>query len=234
MANAMSKFKRKVVRKKPVKRYVKPVRKDAIISPRTMVNLGKGFPKKLMFTHKVNYDVTLTSTSGALGNYKFWCNGMYQPNYTGGGTKQPFAFDQLAVLYDHYCVIGSKIKVTVVPATSTTAPCAYGINVNDDIYVTATDYASLAEQTQSKVNYFAPGNSDAKSITANWSAKKFFGGSILANTQLQGDVTQNPTEASFFVIYLQSLDGATTSTVYLLVEIEYIAIWKELKDLASS
>lgn len=233
MANAMSKLKRKTTRKKPYKKYNRKPYKAAVV-PRNIVSLGKGFPKKMIVTHKVNYDVTLTSTAGALGNYKFWCNGMYQPNYTGGGTKQPYLFDNISVIYDHYCVIGSKIKVTVVPSTATTAPCAFGINVNDDIYVTATDYASLAEQTQSKVNYFSPGNGEPRVITAKWSAKKFFGGSILANTQLQGDVTTNPAEASFFVIYLQSLDGATTSTVYLLVEIEYIAIWKELKDIASS
>jgi len=221
----------KIKKKAPVRAKRVLARKTTV--PRTMVDIGKGFPKKMQMTHKYTENVILTSASGVLATYKFSCNNMYDPNFSGTG-HQPLYFDQMAALYDHFVVIGSKIKFTLVPGGATTAPCAFGINVNDDTTVVPSEFTSLSEQTQSNIKYFAPNNTKPLALTKTWSAKKFFGGSILANTELQGSPASGPTEQSYFALYIQSLDGATTAACYAVVEITYIALWKELKDIAAS
>jgi len=71
-------------------------------------------------------------------------------------------------------------------------------------------------------------------LCAAWSAKKYFGKGVLANTDLQGTATSSPNEQSFYTLYVQSLDLSTSANHWAIVEIQYIAIWKELKDVAQS
>lgn len=225
---------RKSYAKKNTKKvYKRKTNKKSLVVPRTISNLGKGFPKRLQITHKYNENVRLNSVSGALALWRFSCNALFDPNITGGGHK-PMYFNQLAAIYDHYCVIGAKIKITIMPDFAVTLPTAYGINVNDDTTVTASTAADFSEQTQSKIHYFTFNNSDPKHLSATWSAKKFFGGSILANDELQGSATSVPQEQSYFVLYLQAVDQISTASAYAAVDVEYITIWKELKDIAGS
>lgn len=198
----------------------------------TRIGETLGFPKMFKFKHRYTEQVTLTD-SGAIVNYQFSCNGMYDPNITGTG-HQPMYFDQVSALYDHYTVIGSKIKYTVVP-TGTTAQVPYKIItwINDDTTTTGTA-DSLAENKFAKVRLCQGGlNPDRIILTNNWSAKKFFS-SPMANDELKGTAAANPTEQSYFQISFRSLDGVSTVSVYLFVEVEYIAIWRELKEIASS
>lgn len=66
-----------------------------------------------------------------------------------------------------------------------------------------------------------------------WSARKYFGGSVMANVNLQGTSAANPTENSGFTLCAQTVDGTTDSIGYS-IDIEYLAVWTEIKDIASS
>ena len=74
---------------------------------------------------------------------------------------------------------------------------------------------------------------DTIKMSRSWSAKKFFGGSVLANTNLQGTVSTNPAEQSYYDVGLQSTRGNTVA-VAIRVNIEYTAVWRELKEVAQS
>lgn len=213
--------------KKVYRKYTKKARGP--VRNLTSSNLGQGFPKKLTMTHKYNdVGLTLTSIIGSLGRYQIKCNGMFDPNFTGTG-HQPMYFDQMAALYDHFHVIGSKIKVTLVPTTPDVA-YACGLMINDDI-TSPTTFAAIAENSSGKARYGTGQLQKPIVFSKAWSAKKTFGGSIMANDSLKGTPTADPTELSFFDIYVKSLDAATTSSFYLNVEVSYIAVWTELKDL---
>lgn len=207
--------------------------KWAIRDSGTKLGLSIGFPKTLKFKHKYVEQFLLTDAS-TIQNYQFSCNGMYDPNITGTG-HQPMYFDQLGALYDHYTVIGSKIKYRVVPSgTAIQNPYKIITWINDDTTSTG-DATSFSENKFAKTRLCTGGVNPSQIILTNkWSAKKFFGGSVMANDELKGTTSANPAEQSYFQISFRTLDGTSTVSVYVLVEIEYVAIWKELKELASS
>lgn len=198
----------------------------------TTIGRSLGFPKMLKFKHKYVDDISLTA-GATTQRYLFACNGMYDPDITGTG-HQPLFFDQLTELYNHYHVIGSKIKYTIVPAgTSVQVPFKVISTINDDS-TPSVSTAAEEEQTKAIVRYCQGGvNPDKLFITQSWSAKKNFG-NVMSNDELKGNSGANPTETSCYQLSLRPLDGITSVTVYIHVEISFIAIWNELKEVNQS
>ena len=197
------------------------------------VNLGLGFPKKVKEIHKYAEIVTVsTGASGSTdGVYTFSANGMYDPNITGTG-HQPMYFDQLGALYNHYCVVSSKISVKVVPIQGGPA-MVVALYVNDDTTVTPNIYGQI-ENSNCSFKNVPFNNQDTIVLNQKWSAAKYFGKNPLSNTELQGTTAANPTEQSYYTFTLNSSATATAASVQVLFYLEYTAVWKELKDIASS
>lgn len=201
---------------------------------KTTVKAGLGFPKRILMTHRYCESVALTSTAGVINKYQFSCNGMYDPNITSTG-HQPYYFDEMTNLYNHYTVIGSKIKVTVTPASANTTGTYVGIYKDDDATTTnISDITVLAEQSQKAIRAFNVGATDPVFLVSKWSAKKTFGGSILGNDNLQGSVSANPAEQTNYTLAVQGFSAGANNSVTFLVEITYIAVWDELKTPAQS
>jgi len=228
--------------KRKTKPAYKPKRKPAFktkakknVIPKQIVSLGNGLPTKLMASLKWREYIALTSTSGVLTNYYFSCNNMQKPNINSG-THQPMYFDQYMSMYNHFHVIGSKCKVTFLNSGSGGTAAAVGIYLNDDASSTGlTTYDAYSEQTKCRVKIMGIGATDDREIlTQKYSAKKVYGGSVLSNNALRGNSTTAPAEQTTYNLFLQSLDKLTTTTVYVWVEIEYLAIFTELKDFAQS
>lgn len=196
-----------------------------------MVRAGKGFPKKLMMTHTYA-DVfnKNTGAAGVLAVHQFRANGMYDPDITATG-HQPYYFDQMSAVYNHFTVIGSRIILRVVKADNTQYPITVGIYINDDA-TNASLQASL--EHPSSVHTTLGLSNQSAVLTKNWSAKKTFGSAVLANDNLQGSASADPTEQSVFTIFLDSTSSAQQTSVTIDVTIEYIAVWDELKDIAAS
>lgn len=194
----------------------------------TSVNLGVGFPKRVTCTLKYATSVSVASTIGAVNSHLFSCNGMYDPDITSTG-HQPLYFDQLMAIYDHYTVIGSKLRVRACPNTLNQIG-AVAIFVNDDTTTSITDIATISEQSSgTQLKVLPIGINEPVLLNSSWSAKQTFGGSVLGNDNLQGTASSNPTEQSYYQICYQDL-GAATTTCRFIVEIEYIAVFDELKD----
>jgi len=158
---------------------------------------------------------------------------MFDPNISGTG-HQPYYFDQLAALYDHYCVIGSKCKFTIIN-TGVNDP-AYGVCafVDDDTTATYSSLDEIAERQTGKYHKTpAIQATHSYKLSLNWSAKKYFGKDPLSNTDLQGTVAANPTEQSYYKVAVQA-NAASNVTTAVTCEIEYIAVWKEIKEVAQS
>lgn len=227
-------FKKKITKKIYKKKNYKKKAKKFVLN-RSLVNVGQGFPKKMLMTHKYVETVSHTSTTGVASFYKFICNGMFDPNYNSTG-HQPYYFDQMSAIYNHYTVIGSKISIKVIPAATATVPFKIVLSQNDDVVQVNTSIDGMAEQsTSTALRIFPSGSNDLiRTMVNKWSAKKTFGGSVLANDNLQGSSTANPSEITVWSIGLQALDGSSTVSTYLDVEITYIAVWDEIKDIAQS
>lgn len=193
-----------------------------------------GFPRKLIFKHKYAEQLALTSTTGVMAKYYFAANGLYDPNITGTG-HQPLYFDQLTPIYDHYCVIGSRIKIKILPDSTITKPVQCVLFIDDNNASSATNAYTLIEQATGKNQLMSVSQTKPFVLTQNWSIKKYFSGNdYLENTDMQGTPTTNPAELSYFVLAIQDITQSLTVTLDFIVEIEYIAVWKEIGEMASS
>lgn len=210
---------------------VKRQRRATVVN-RTRVTSGLGFPKQNKMTHKYATSVTMTTTAGAYTTYVFSANGMYDPDITGTG-HQPLYFDQMAGVYNHYTVIGSKISISVTPGSALSTPFLITLMQDDDTTPAGTASEAI-EQSNGRLVTLAAGSTNPARLRRKWSAKKTFGGNIMSNVNLKGTSTANPTEQSYYHIGIKPADGSSAVTFHVTLVIEYIAIWAELRTIASS
>lgn len=225
--------KKKTFKKRAFKKRTKNVKE------RVYASVGKHFPKQMLMSHSYVQNDTITTTSGVSDYQTYSCNNMYDPDTTGTG-HQPLCFDQMALLYNHYTVIGSKIEIKYCGTSggdSNTSTIQTATNMALQIHSasgpTITDPILVAENNMVKLHFLPPGDY-SRTVTSKWSAKKMFGGSILANTNLQGSAGGAPTEQSYWTISFKPVNGSSTIFITLQVKITYIALWRELKSLAAS
>jgi len=175
----------------------------------------------------------------------FAANGLFDPNIQVGG-HQPLGFDQWALYYNHYVVLGSKITVrfilnNAVQATNYT-PILCGVKLQDDTAATWSAgqlFDNLSERGFSykvivpNVNNIYPVKCGAK-----FSAKKFFNVKDVKDNMLRlgSGVGANPTDLGVYQLYFGSVNGQTISdyTMQCLVTIDYIVSWSEPKDIPQS
>lgn len=226
---------RKFGRKKYGRKYKKAGRsfyrrRQPAMVQRNLLSTGLGFPKMMKMTHKwtTRYDV---GASAAINQFQYSANGAYDPD-PGAGVSKPINFVAMAALYDHYLVVGSKIKVTPV-VTAGTTNVEWGIYMNDDNSYSPSSL-DLCKQQQSSTYKLLTAGSDPRftSITKKYSAKKTFGGAVMSNDEIGAQSGANPVEQTWYSIFCQGALGVST-TISFIVEIDYIIVWKENKDLAA-
>lgn len=183
--------------------------------------------------------ISINPTAGVAGSYVFSCNNISDPDITSTG-HQPLGHDQWKTFYNHYTVLGSKIRATFTPtsASALTGQSICAISVEDDATPTATATTSLLERNG--VHWRPLGSSNASngtSITHTYSAKKFFGIRDI------GDVTErlgalyeaNPAEQAYYHVKVGATDGSSDpSAVAVAVVIEYIVLLTERNKLVQS
>lgn len=229
---------RKTMSKKMYKKKVTTLKKKFIAyvksrntKNKVRVSAGLGFPKQMLMAHKYVEPLLLSAGAGSLQNFNYACLGMFDPRSAAGG-HQPLYYDQMAALYDHYVVIGSKIIVTLVPTDQNYMAT---IILNDDPAVTATNWSTQVEQSNVTSALVLKNSTRPTKLVKKFSTKKTFPGSILAREELQGSPTTNPIENNQFTISIQAVDQITAlGGVYGKVEVQYIALWFELKDVDQS
>lgn len=225
--------KRKIAPKRKV--YKKPAYKAVkkFGTPKSNVQMGLGFPMKLTVKQKYCDSHILTFPAvGTVQSYHYALNGLWRPNLSGT-SHQPYYFDQYMQLYNHYCVIACKM--TVVFCTYETNAVASNVVLyqNDDT-TAMTNMTTLQELSRGKKALLNTDGGSTKTLVLNWSARNTFGGSVLGNEELKGDVLANPTELSVGTIAFASADMVTATSVIAQVTMEYITVYFELKDTAGS
>lgn len=182
---------------------------------------------------KLRYSDTLSLSSGVTTSVRVYnAGGIYDPDVLPGG-HQPRGFDQLMPLYDHFVVIGAKIRVQFVHAPASTNNSIVGISLRDDV-TTSTLINDYVEGTKDnhKVLYLR----DKEQVVTQWySPKKFLGISKpLASNELKGTIASNPSESAYFHVYNGPLNGGTSGIVEFNMDIEYIVAFIEPKQPAQS
>lgn len=200
---------------------------------KTSVKSGLGFPKRMVMTHRYSEAGSMTSST-TLGRYSFHVNSMFDPNHSGVG-HQPLYFDQMAVLYNLYTVIGAKCVFKVFPLTSVANSVLVAGYINDNTAAAAaSNWNTIAEQSQAKRTIMIPLTGKPATITLKWSGRKAWGKGFLQNPQLSADTGNDPAEKQYFDFYTIAADGSTATTVRWEVMITYIAVWRELREVSES
>lgn len=180
--------------------------------------------------------INLNPGVGTLAYHNFSCNGAYDPNVTGVG-HQPLGFDQYMTFYDHYTVIGSKITIRG-QADDTAYEMLVGIFVNDDVNFLPTTGQHACELPGSRYTLVSEkdnGENTSWTITARYSARKNDSSRApLSNPELKGSAGGNPTEQTYYTIWVAPVGSADLAAVNIWVHIEYLIIFHEPKDLAQS
>lgn len=190
-----------------------------------------GFPQKAHFNLKYVDRFTTTSVAAALDSYSVYANAIYAPV---SSSHQPMYFDQIMSLYNHWVVVGAKIKVMCsLDNNASTNGGLFTLYLNDDKTVVPTTIEGAAEQSSAKGSQIAAvSNQGVVTLYGTYSAYKVFGNNPTARSELQGDSVSNCGETTAWTMNWQSYSGnAALNVTY---EIEYSVDFFELKDIVRS
>lgn len=214
----------------------KMVPKPKVTVSRDMAVFGKGLPKTAVVTHRYVATCDLVNALGATAYCSYRCNGMFDPEVALGG-HQPLYFDQMSALYHHYTVIGAKINIKLSGSSNAldNVPVAVCLQQHPGATPVAFDPMVAAEQNYAKIKVLSTdGSGGTLQLNSKWSAKKTFKGSILGNDELKGSPTTDPVEQSYWTVSSRPIDITTATAQLFVVTIDYIAVWRELKQVPQS
>lgn len=190
-----------------------------------------GFPsKKLVKLRYVDTGINLDAPSGGMAQVAFRANSVFDP-YEPLGGHQPMGFDQWALIYNKYTVLGSRITVKYNPlAVSNSIPGRYGVLMATDTVGTSafTTINNLLESKLVGKNVKFYGSYDAttrpSSVSKNFSAKRFFGKvNVVDGSANTATITANPGNEAFFIVWVAAMANAQNPTVATFtVHIDYI------------
>lgn len=195
--------------------------------------LGKTFKFKTRYVQLGN--ILDPSGPGAFPVTHVWSlNGLFDPNVTGAG-HQVIGFDQLMPNFDHYCVIGARVRCTFTNKDfANSSICALQIKDTQATSPLLTESIENGLVTY-KVLSTAGAGGATKTLTTQVSMNKFFGRKVMQGTKYAGTSTSNPLDGCFLHVTVGPTDVITdiAATLYS-IEIEYIAILTEPRQLTQS
>lgn len=223
-------------RKKTARRKNKYVKR---FSPQTRFATSFSFnplktailPAKLKVT--LPYYVQRTLNVGSLGfpvGTALLANGMFdiEPGVGNPGEHQPRGFDELMTLYDHYCVIGSKITVYATASSAQSTEGALVSIVLKDNNALFNDPRDIMETRVNQTKVLGLRDSGYSCIEMEMKANttEFLGRtSPLSDSQLKGSSSANPVETAYFQVYVHpATEGTDIGAVYCNILVEYTAI----------
>lgn len=195
--------------------------------------------KSQMATLTYSEQISLDPGVGLVATATYNAGGMWDPRIAIGG-NQPRGFDEWMSFYEHFVVVGSKIKVTF--QTTGLQPSdgngIVGILLKANPTAVVNNIPQLIELGSSNHKPVGPvgGYNSTAMVTKTYSAKKFLGRTnVLSDPQLKGSVAADPTESAYYEIVVgPSNNGDNLGAVRALIEIEYIAVFIEPKPLPQS
>ena len=202
-----------------------------------------GFPTSKMVRFRYVQQITLNASAAAAAVHVFRANSLYDPDSTGTG-HQPANFDRWTNIYDHYTVVGSRIRVKFTPSTTNNnTPAIIGIVLSDSgSEISGNNWSTedLLEKRLTKASWRSVGyvgNPSVPRVAKNFSARKFFGkpnGTMIGDGQYRGRMGNfgtggNPAEGAFFEVFSTNIAGNDPANLPLLVTIDYLAVLTEPK-----
>lgn len=196
-----------------------------------VVNLSTGIPDSIMTKLKYTGTYTLSDATGGVGAAQiFRGNSIYDPDYTGVG-GQPLGHDEWANFYTYYKVHGSSIKVTFLPTVSTVANSNLVCSVCPTLGIMSTGSftsVDLMEQPYANWTISGPANGGViRTLKKYMSTKKIFGQKQIDDDDFEGVFSGNPQNPWYWSVFAFPVDGSSTFTLDMVVQVTY---YVELKN----
>lgn len=208
---------------------VGPVASRSIMSLRPSVR--RVFPTKKQHRTELRYFGNFININPGLGgiaaSHVFSANGLYDPDISGTG-HQPIGFDEMMALYDHYTVIGAKIRVYF-NNKDTTNPMFGTVVVRDGV-TPSSDTREIVENGYVSLCHLATFGTggDKGQVATSVDISKFLGRTnALADSQLKGNSGANPSEQVYFHVSMFPTDQVDATTGVATVVIDYDVIFHE-------
>lgn len=207
----------------------------------SFVKFGRTIPTTLTATHRYAYPLTTTScAAGGTLQYFYKCNGLYDADDQVGG-HQPYLFDQMSALYNHYTVVASKCTMIITPNYETASfagqAWTFSLMLNDDSSMAGGVQTTIEQGRNVKFAQAGP-NTDSVVLTSNWDIRKEFGirsyQEAVGLSRFQGTSSSDPTELTHYLLSMQNNASAANGKCTVLIVIDYKAIWSEPKDAPAS
>lgn len=197
-------------------------------------SLFGGFPIKATTKLRYNETISMNPATGVVQAYSYRANSCFDPNQTGTG-HQPMGFDSWANIYNHYIVLGSKIKATFHPVNAGAASSCFGIRLDDDGSSSSTYVTDYVES--GKCKYAIQPDSytiqHPRTLKHTFSSAKWFGVRDLIDNKhdLGALVNANPQDIASYVLFVGPVDESSDLGAWqITVTIDYIVQFSEPKD----
>jgi len=218
---------RKINRRRPVRKARKVARrgyKSTNIVGRALNPISQNYVCKLKYCSAV--------VTNNAGQYVFNLNSLFDPDLTGVG-HQPYGYDQLAVLYNRYRVIGTSWHVTCLKQSAPVVLAALPANETTSGIITCSE---MRENPRAKFINQNPGSA-VKTLSGYTSIPSLVGRSkaqYMADDRYQADTASSPNEFARLNILANGSADQPLAGEPLQVTLEFTVEFFDLKHLAQS
>lgn len=181
---------------------------------------GHGFSDSVFV--KLDYvDRKSLTPASPVESYAFAGNSLYDPDVSGAG-HQPLYFDQYALIYQKYRVLGCKISLDIINVSGNSA--LYYVVEPNTTQSTLTSLSEILEQSRATAPKFVPIAQRIASKHQRYiSTRKVCG---LTKSQLFDDTfgaltTANPNNLWYWNLFFQSADNASNVACDFIVKLTY-------------
>lgn len=205
------------------RRFARRVRRR---TNRSLTMRGTPLPAKFPARLKYHTNALIASSSiGLTGTYVFNAASLFDPDVTTAG-HQPRGFDQIMPLYENYTVIGSKITVKFASFSS-----AYNSTVGIALRESTSPSTELNDYIEGRwvthTNISAAGGTPETTLTMKYSPKMIGYNNPMSVDSLKGTATSNPSEGTFFHIFVNKMAEDGEAQVQVNITIDYLAVFTD-------
>lgn len=209
---------RKGRKRGPKKRYNRKTKRNKAT---TTIVKSPGFSDTLFCKLKYSQSIRLNNGTNATVPYSFRGNSLFDPDYTSTG-HQPMYFDQYALIYERYRVMGAKISIRAINGNNTAAHYLV-LQTGTDVY-SGLNMERLLEQPRSGISKIVPASSQSPTFIKHYcSTRKACGltKSQVMDADYASQTTGSPLQLWYFNIITQTIDNLSVASLYCMVSIVY-------------
>lgn len=234
--NYRKRYRRKRKNQYPHQSDDKEVQSTGKALQQTVIHRGIGIPS--IFLTKLKFNYSQKFNSAAFNDFLIRANSVYDPLYAVGGL-QPMYYDELANLYQRYCVLSSSCQVTFVNAVASGEPGF--IKVGMYPLGDTTSPANITEATERdncKYAQLGPNTGDQGIVQMKSYCKNssIVGKARDENTDdiLSADTASNPIRQVYWHIWNGTLDGISNTNIYVDITVTYYVKFYDRRSVGQS